>query len=44
MTLALRNPHSVLAALRLRPGAVSSVSPPAGRRPPAGCARAVSFT
>ena len=35
MTLALRNPHSVLAALRLRPGAVASVSPPAGRPTPA---------
>ncbi len=35
MTLTLRNPHSVLAALRLRPGAVSSVCPPAGRPTPA---------
>ncbi|NNJ26122.1 TrmH family RNA methyltransferase [Alienimonas chondri] len=35
MSLSLRNPHSVLAALRLRPGAVTSVSPPAGRPTPA---------
>ena len=35
MSLTLRNPHSVLAALRLRPGAVTSVSPPAGRPTPA---------
>ncbi|QDT18165.1 23S rRNA (guanosine(2251)-2'-O)-methyltransferase RlmB [Alienimonas californiensis] len=35
MSLSLRNPHSVLAALRLRPGSVTSVSPPAGRPSPA---------
>ncbi|MFH5802961.1 23S rRNA (guanosine(2251)-2'-O)-methyltransferase RlmB [Alienimonas sp. DA493] len=35
MSLSLRNPHSVLAALRLRPGSVTSVSPPAGRPTPA---------
>ena len=35
MTLILRNPHSILAALRARPGAVSAVSPPAGRPTPA---------
>ena len=35
MSLSLRNPHSVLAALRLRPGSVTSVSPPTGRPTPA---------
>jgi 23S rRNA (guanosine2251-2'-O)-methyltransferase len=35
VSLSLRNPHSVLAALRLRPGAVTSVSPPAGKPTPA---------
>ena len=33
--LTLRNPHSVLAALKNRPGSVASVAPPAGRPTPA---------
>ena len=35
MSLALRNPHSVLAALTKRPGSVTSVAAPAGRPSPA---------
>ena len=35
MSLPLRNPHSVLAALRKRPGAVTSVNAPAGKPSPA---------
>ena len=35
MSLPLRNPHSVLAALHMRPGSVTSVNAPVGRPSPA---------